>query len=165
MKRLVVFLPVFLFISVGCQDEDRMRSIAAEVAEQVLAEQTRVESVNLTKPLGPYSTAKRVGGFLFVSGQVGVDPTTGQLVEGFEAETRQVMENIRRVLESTGYNFSDVVNSTVYLKNINDYAVMNTVYGSYFADDTYPSRVTVEVSDLPARARIEISVVAHKQKG
>lgn len=122
-----------------------------------------IETINLAKPLGPYSTAQRVGGFLFVSGQLGIEPTSGQLASGsIEAETMRVMENLRQVLESTKYGFSDVINAMVYLKDMNEYPAMNAVYGSYFPERKYPSRVAVEVSDLPASARIEISVVTYK---
>lgn len=165
MRPILLCQVLLLLLTEGCQNVERMRAVAAEEAMKVYSEMTGVETINLTKPLGPYSTAKRVGGFLFVAGQIGINPASGELdTRGIEAETRQVMENVQRVLELTGFSFSDVIHATVYLKDMKDYAEMNAVYGSYFAEGTYPSRATVEVSNLPARARLEISVVAYKQR-
>jgi 2-iminobutanoate/2-iminopropanoate deaminase len=115
--------------------------------------------------VGPYSPAVRVGGFLFVSGQIGLDQTTGQLHnESIETETRQVMENLMRILRAEGYDSSHVINAAVYLKNMNDYPKMNLVYGGYFEEGAYPARVAVEVSNLPRQANVEIAVVACKTR-
>jgi 2-iminobutanoate/2-iminopropanoate deaminase len=97
---------------------------------------------------------------LFVSGQVALDPATGALVTGdIRAETRQVMENIRALLDTAGLDFSGVVRTTVFLADMNDFAAMNEVYGTYFAQP-YPARATVQVSRLPRDARVEIDVIA-----
>jgi 2-iminobutanoate/2-iminopropanoate deaminase len=112
------------------------------------------------KAIGPYSPAIRTSQFLFVSGQVPLDPATGALVTGdISAETRQVMENIGSLLKAGGLDFSAVVRATVFLADMNDFAAMNVVYGGYFAEP-YPARATVEVARLPRDARIEIDVIA-----
>ena len=119
-----------------------------------------VSSPGAPKPIGPYSPALRSGQLLFVSGQVPTDPTTGTLVTGdIAAETRQVMENIGRLLVAGGLDFSAVVRSTVFLADMNDFQAMNAVYGSYFTEP-YPARATVQVARLPRDARIEIDVIA-----
>lgn len=164
MRPIVISLPLLFLMVGGCQNEESVRSVAANEAVRIYSEMMAVETINVSKSLGPYSAARRVGGFLFISGQVGIDPATGQLNSGgFEAETEQAMENVGNVLTAAGYSFSDVIKSTVYLKDIDDYGTMNAVYGRYFTEGAYPSRVTVGISNLPARARVEISVVAYKQ--
>jgi len=112
---------------------------------------------------GPYSPAVRVGNFLFVSGQIGLDQKTGSLRnETIETETRQVLDNLMTILRVEGYDSTHVVSATVYLKNISDYPKMNLIYGGYFQEGNYPSRATVEVSNLPKQANVEISLIAYK---
>lgn len=111
--------------------------------------------------IGPYSQAVRAGDFLYVSGQLPMDPATMELVEGdISAQTERVMENVLAVLKAAGADFSHVVGTTVYLADMNDFAAMNEVYARYFDDDP-ASRVTVQVARLPRDARIEISAVAY----
>ena len=110
--------------------------------------------------IGPYSQAVKAGNLLFVSGQIPLDPETGNLIiGGIESETHRVMKNIEAILEAAGSNFGQVVKSTLFVKNLDDFAKINAVYASYFSDN-YPARETVEVSRLPRNADIEISVVA-----
>ena len=117
------------------------------------------------KAIGPYSPAIRTGKFLFISGQVPVDPATGTLVTGdIAAETRQVMENIGALLNAGGLDFQAVVRTTVFLADMNDFAAMNAVYGGYFAEP-YPARATVQVARLPRDARIEIDAIAVYEGG
>jgi 2-iminobutanoate/2-iminopropanoate deaminase len=119
-----------------------------------------VSAPGAPKPIGPYSPAIRSGGLLFVSGQVPVDGATGNLVTGdIAAETRQVLENIGTLLRAGGLDFSAVVRTTVFLADMNDFAAMNAVYGTYFGEP-YPARATVQVARLPRDARIEIDVIA-----
>jgi 2-iminobutanoate/2-iminopropanoate deaminase len=116
-------------------------------------------------PIGPYSPAIRSGELLFVSGQVPVDASTGNLVTGdIAAETRQVLENIGTLLRAGGLDFSAVVRTTVFLADMNDFAAMNAVYGSYFREP-YPARATVQVARLPRDARIEIDAIASYAPG
>jgi len=114
--------------------------------------------------IGPYSQAVRIGGFLYTSGQVALDPASGAVVAGGVAEqTVRVIENLKAVLAAAGTNLAKVVKTTVFLKNIGDFAAMNEVYGRYFAaeDVIAPARSTVEVARLPKDALVEIEVIAH----
>ena len=112
------------------------------------------------KAIGPYSQAVRAGQLLFLSGQVALDPATGQIVDGdVEAQTRRVMENLGAVLLGAGLSFANVVRTTVYLADMNDFAAVNDAYGSYFAAPA-PARATVQVTRLPKDARVEIDAVA-----
>ena len=111
--------------------------------------------------IGPYSQAVRAGNFLFCSGQIPLDPTTGELVSGdAAAQTEQVMKNIAAVLYAAGYGFEQVIKTTVFLVDMSDFAMMNEVYGRYFGNHK-PGRSTVAVSELPCGALVEIEVVAH----
>lgn len=111
-------------------------------------------------PIAPYSQAVKSNGFLFVAGQIGLDPATRKLVDGgFEAETVRIMENIKAVLEASGAKMSDIVNTTIYIKDINNFAKVNEIYGKYFISD-FPARTTVGVANLPGGASIEIAVTA-----
>jgi 2-iminobutanoate/2-iminopropanoate deaminase len=112
------------------------------------------------KAIGPYSQAIRAGNFLFLSGQIPLDPKTGELVKGdIRQQTRQVLENIRGVLGSQKLEMEDVVKVTIFLKNIGDFGQMNEVYGTYFPSSP-PARSTVEVARLPRDVEIEIEAIA-----
>jgi 2-iminobutanoate/2-iminopropanoate deaminase len=112
------------------------------------------------KAIGPYSQAIRVGSLLFLSGQVGLNPATGQMVDGdVAAQTRQVMANLAAVLQAAGLTFGDVARTTIYLADMNDFARVNDVYGSYLSEP-YPARATVQVARLPRDARVEIDAIA-----
>ncbi|MFN0167527.1 MAG: RidA family protein [Bryobacteraceae bacterium] len=112
------------------------------------------------KAIGPYSQAIAWNGLLFVSGQIPLDPATGQIVEGGVAEqTRRVLENLKAILEAGGSDLSKVLRTTVYLKDMAEFAVMNEVYAQFFTAEP-PARATVEVSRLPRDARLEIDAVA-----
>ena len=120
-----------------------------------------VSSDAAPRAIGPYSQAVRAGDFLFVSGQIPLDPGTGQLVGGdIAAQTRQVMANLDAVLKAGGASFDDVVRATIYLADMADFAVVNEIYGAAFAAPA-PARATVQVGRLPRDARVEIDVVAH----
>src|SRR5712671_551453 len=119
-----------------------------------------VSSPGAPKAIGPYSQAVRAGQLLFVSGQVPLDPATGQIVEGdIAAQTRRVFDNLGAVLKAGGCSFADVVRTTVFLADMNDFAAVNEVYGQHFAEP-YPARATVQVARLPKDARIEIDLIA-----
>jgi len=112
------------------------------------------------KAIGPYSQAVEAGGFLFISGQIPLDPLTGKLVEGGIAEqTEQVMKNIGRILEAAGYSYRNVVKSTCLLKEIADFKAMNEVYNRYYTEN-YPARAAYAVKDLPLGALVEIETIA-----
>jgi 2-iminobutanoate/2-iminopropanoate deaminase len=113
-------------------------------------------------PIGPYSQAVMTGGTLYISGQVAIDPATGQVIQGdIEAEARQVMQNLGNILRAYGLDHSNIVKTTIFLKSMDDFARINTVYGSFFEKD-FPARETVEVSRLPKDVKIEISCIAVK---
>ena len=108
-----------------------------------------VSSPDAPKAIGPYSQAVRAGQLLFVSGQVPLDPATGQIVSGdIAAQTRRVFDNLGAVLKAGGRSFADVVRTTVFLADMNDFATVNEVYGTYFSEP-YPARATVQVARLP----------------
>lgn len=112
------------------------------------------------KAIGPYSQAIRANGFLFVSGQIAFDPTTGQVVDGDTArQTERILENLKGILEAAGSSLDGAVKTTVFLKDMGDFAAMNEVYGRYFPSNP-PARSTVEVARLPRDARVEIELIA-----
>ncbi len=115
---------------------------------------------NAPEPIGPYSQAIQAGNFVFVSGQVGKDPVSGALkTENIKAEALMVMTNVKNVLEAAGLTMASIVKTTIFLSNMDDFAQVNEVYGSFFSGN-YPARETVQVSRLPLNANIEVSVVA-----
>jgi 2-iminobutanoate/2-iminopropanoate deaminase len=112
------------------------------------------------KAIGPYEQAIKVGDFIYASGQIPLDPSTGDLVEGnIAVQTRRVMENLKAVLTAAGSSLERVVKTTVFLKNISDFAAMNEVYGEYL-NNVKPARSTVAVADLPRGALVEIDLIA-----
>ncbi|GAP62427.1 MAG: RidA family protein [Ardenticatenia bacterium] len=109
--------------------------------------------------IGPYSQAVRAGQLVFTAGQLGIDPTTGKLVEGVEAQTHQAMRNLQAILQAAGTDLAHVVKTTIFVADLNDFATINTIYGSYFEGEP-PARSTVQVARLPLDARVEIEMVA-----
>jgi 2-iminobutanoate/2-iminopropanoate deaminase len=115
---------------------------------------------NAPAPIGPYSQAVKVDGTLYVSGQIPMNPLTGEMEnENIEAETNRVMQNIEAILETAGYSFSDVVKATIFITDMNMFARINAVYANYFTSNP-PARETVQVVRLPKDANVEISVIA-----
>jgi 2-iminobutanoate/2-iminopropanoate deaminase len=121
-----------------------------------------ISTVNAPAAIGPYSQANLANGVLYISGQIPVDPATGKLVEGIEKETHQVMKNLEAVLTEAGMTFKNVVKASIFLKSMDDFAVMNDIYASYLDAESYPARETVQVSCLPKNVDIEISMIAHQ---
>lgn len=116
------------------------------------------------RPVGPYSQAIMVHGFIFVSGQIPIDPATGKLVEGsFEEKARRVMDNIKAILEAAGASMDDIVKVTVYLRDMRLFTDFNRVYSEYFKGPP-PARVVVEVSNLPLNADLEVEAIAYVGK-
>jgi 2-iminobutanoate/2-iminopropanoate deaminase len=119
-----------------------------------------VSTPSAPQAIGPYSQGVRAGSLLFVSGQVPIDPATGNIVEGdIAAQTHRVLRNIGEILRAGGASFDHVVRTTVFLADMNDFAAMNAVYATYF-EAPAPARATVQVSRLPKDARVEIDVIA-----
>lgn len=123
---------------------------------------TIINTVNAPEAIGPYSQANLANGVLYISGQIPVDPATGKLVEGIEKETHQVMKNLEAILTEAGMTFKNVVKATIFLKSMDDFAVMNDIYASYLDAESFPARETVQVSCLPKNVDIEISMIAHQ---
>ena len=114
-------------------------------------------------PIGPYSQAVIYGTTLYTSGQIAIDPDSGRLVmDSIEAETQQVMKNLEAVLDAAGMTFDQVVKSTIFISNMDDFSMINAVYGQYFSEETAPARETVQVARLPKDVNVEISMIAIK---
>jgi 2-iminobutanoate/2-iminopropanoate deaminase len=122
-------------------------------------QRTAITSPELTPPVGPFSQAIEAGGFIYFSGQVAQDPTTGKLVAGgIAAETERVFRNLSAVLKAAGRSFDDVVRAGVYLANMNDFVAMNGIYAKHFSQP-FPARTTIAVAALPLGACVEIDLV------
>ena len=119
-----------------------------------------VSSEKAPQAIGPYSVATRFGNLVYTAGQLGMDPETGELVQGgIEAETRQALTNLKYVLEAAGASLSNVLKTTVFLRDMNDFARMNAIYGEFFTEN-YPARSAVQVAALPKGGAVEIEAVA-----
>lgn len=148
MRRLWLILPVILC---GC-DLFQPPPVVREV----------INTPEAPAAIGPYSQAIKVGNTLYCSGQIALYPATGDLVTGdIQEETRQVLKNLGAVLRAGGADYKDVVSATIYLTNMDDYKIVNEVYGSFF-NENKPARVTVQVARLPREAQVEIMFVAVK---
>jgi 2-iminobutanoate/2-iminopropanoate deaminase len=119
-----------------------------------------IETKNAPAPIGPYSQAMRANGFIFVSGQIPIDPATGRVVEGgIAAQTSQTMKNLKAILEAAGIGLGSVVKTTVYLSNLNDFSGFNSVYEE-FLGGAKPARATVQVARLPKEVLVEVEAIA-----
>jgi 2-iminobutanoate/2-iminopropanoate deaminase len=121
-----------------------------------------IQSKNAPAAIGPYSQAIMAGDLLYTSGQLGLDPDTGDLASGIEEQTRQSLKNIQAILEEAGLQKTDVIKTVVFLKNMSDFAVVNGIYAEFFGDHK-PARSCVEVAQLPKGGLVEIEVVASRE--
>lgn len=122
-----------------------------------------ITTSNAPAPIGPYNQAILTGNTLYISGQIPIDPKTGNLVEGdIKAETKQSMENLKAILTEAGMTFENVVKSCIFVNDMHQFSEINEVYGSYFNPETAPARETVEVANLPKFVNVEISMIAVK---
>ncbi|MCL4119778.1 UNVERIFIED_CONTAM: hypothetical protein GTU68_030962 [Idotea baltica] len=122
-----------------------------------------ISTTKAPAPIGPYNQAILSGNTLYTSGQIAINPTTGELVlDTIEAETKQVMENMKEVLAAAEMTFENVIKSSIFIADMHQFAKINTVYGSYFDEETAPARETVEVANLPKFVNVEISMIAVK---
>jgi 2-iminobutanoate/2-iminopropanoate deaminase len=129
-----------------------------------MAKKKIVESDKAPQPIGPYSVGVRMGNLIFTAGQIGLDPQTGEIVPGgIEAETRRVLQNLQGILEAGGSSLDQVVKTTVFLRDMNDFAKMNAVYAEFFRQD-FPARSTVQAAALPKGGAVEIEAVASVRK-
>ena len=146
MKNIVT--AIFLIILVGCSNQPSDREI--------------ISSQNAPAAIGPYSQAVRVGDRLYLSGQLGLDPSTGKLAgKDFEAQARQALENQKAILEDAGFSLRDVVQCQVFVTDMNNYPIFNTIYKEYFAE-YFPVPAVLEVSRIPADGLVEIMMVAER---
>ena len=144
----IIILSLIFFLSFNCNNNSSMKKI--------------IKTNEAPEPIGPYNQAIEAGEFIFLSGQIGIDVDTGELInENIQAETNQVMRNIESVLKASNRNFDNVVKSTIFLKDLNDFSIVNEVYSKYFKNKISPARETVEVARLPKDANVEISVIAY----
>jgi 2-iminobutanoate/2-iminopropanoate deaminase len=152
MTRNLLTVVVLAFLMTGCH-----------MNQEAPMEKEVIESPNAPAAIGPYSQAIKAGNTLYCSGQIAIDPSTGELAnESIEAETRQVLENLSAVLAEAGFAVSDVVRTTVYMTDMEDYAKINRIYGEYFTDNP-PARAAVQVANLPKYVNVEISCIAAKE--
>ena len=121
---------------------------------------TPVATTKAPAAIGPYAQGNIFGNLLFASGQIPVDPETGIIPEGIEAQATQSLKNVKAVVEAAGSSMDKVINTTVFLKDMNDFAAMNAIYATFFTEGQYPSRSAVQVARLPKDALIEIEVIA-----
>ena len=147
MIKKILFMGVVLFTACESESNGLKKVIATDQAP---------------KAIGPYSQAILVDGTLYLAGQIALDPSSGKLVEGgIEVQTRRVMQNLNAVLNAAGYRFDDVVQTQVFLSNLNHYKAMNSVYATYF-DERPPARAVVEAARIPRDALVEIMMVAQR---
>ena len=120
-----------------------------------------IKTDNAPKPIGPYNQAVIAGDFMFISGQIALNPKNGKLItDDINKETTQVMENLKAILAESSLTFDNVVKTTIFLSSMDNFSSVNEIYGSYLDKDTSPARETVEVSKLPAGVNVEISMIA-----
>ena len=146
-KFIYIFFISFFILINGCKKNYDMKKI--------------IETKKAPLPIGPYSQAVEIKKFLFVSGQIGIDPESGKLLnDNIKIETEQVMENINSILKASNRDFGNVVKTSIFLKDMENFEKVNSIYSQYFNEDTSPARETVEVSRLPKDANVEISIIA-----
>ena len=156
-KNTVIIILVFVCgLLAGCVLYAMLATPVAQPSKQVIFTESA------PKPIGPYSQAVQSGDLVFLSGQIGIDLTTGNLSGTAGEQTTRVMENLKAVLAASGLGFSDVVQTRIYLTNMSDWTTVNGIYGTYF-NDSYPARATVQVTGLPKGANVEIEMVAKKR--
>ena len=122
-----------------------------------------IKTKNAPSPIGPYNQAVLCGNTLYTSGQIAIDPKNGELViDDIKSETKLVMENLKAVLEAADMSFEHVIKTSIFISDMNNFALINEIYGQYFNDETAPARETVEVANLPKFVNVEISMIASK---
>ncbi len=150
MKKIICLLATIASLSIQAHEAHQAQDIRP------------ISTENAPKAIGPYSQAIQAGGFLFVSGQIPLDPATGAFSgEEIEEQTEQVIRNINAILAAEGLTLEHVVRSEVYLKDLNDFQRMNAIYAKWFSHEAKPARQTMQVSKLPKDALIEISCIAY----
>ncbi|WKS95103.1 Rid family detoxifying hydrolase [Riemerella columbina] len=123
---------------------------------------TIISTTGAPAAIGPYAQANMVQGVLYISGQIPINPETGEVEQGIEAQTHRVMRNLVAILSAAGLSFSHVVKATIFLQDMNDFEVVNGIYASYLDETMLPARETIQVSRLPKGVSVEISMIAHQ---
>jgi 2-iminobutanoate/2-iminopropanoate deaminase len=154
IKFVLIFMALAILISLG---EPGTCSNATDKRKTIIFTE------NAPKAIGPYSQAVQYEGLLFISGQIGIDPISGNLSASLETQTKQVMENLKAILAQANMSFEDVVQTRIYLKEIGDFGKVNEIYAGYF-EKNYPARSTLQVAALPKNAQIEIEMMAIRCK-
>ena len=121
---------------------------------------TVIKTEKAPAAIGPYSQGIKIGNLIFTSGQIPLDPATGVFPDGIQAQTRQSLSNVKAILEQAGTSMDQVIKTTVFLKDMNDFAAMNEIYATFFTEGSFPARSAVEVARLPKDALIEIEAIA-----
>ena len=126
---------------------------------------TIIQTKDAAAPIGPYNQAIRINGFLYTSGQIAIDPKTGETLFGsIEEETTRVMKSLEAILKEANMDFSDVIKTSIFISDMNDFASINNIYGAFFDEKSAPARETVQVARLPKDANVEISLIAYKNQ-
>lgn len=147
---------LFLILFASCCTAFHFKTSAQTMEKKI------IKTANAPSPIGPYNQAVMAGNMLFVSGQIAINPKTNELVTNeIQAETKQVMENLKAILEEAGMNFSNVVKACIFISDMNNFGKINEVYGKYFEINP-PAREMVQVARLPKNVNVEISVIAMK---
>jgi 2-iminobutanoate/2-iminopropanoate deaminase len=156
MKHLVPYIYLLIiFTAINCMAQPQTSNFKLQTPMKQI-----IKTTDAPTPIGPYNQAVKIGNTLYISGQVGIDPANGQLVSiNIIKETNQAMHNLMNILKAAGMDFSNVVKTTIFLKDMNDFSVVNEAYSEYFKTD-FPARETVEVVRLPKDAHVEISMIA-----
>ena len=123
-----------------------------------------IKTKHAADPIGPYNQAVRINGFLYTSGQIAIDPETGETqFDSIEIETHRVMKSLEAILKAAKMDFEHVIKASIFISDMDDFSKINDIYGSYFNEDTAPARETVQVAKLPKNANVEISFIAYNK--
>ena len=159
MKMTIICFSLLLITGCGKTDDELRKMMQDEMSR---ASRSYVTSAQV---IGPYTPAVKVGNLVFISGQVGISQETGELVgDDTESQTKQALMNLLSIAKQAGCDSSDIVQCSVFLRDIKEFPKMNVIYGGFFAEGKYPARTTVEVSNLPRNAKVEIAAIAFKSK-
>lgn len=165
MKQIITYLVVMVLLVACSSKKDKEANIETLNKETIYIKKMKkiITTVKAPAPIGPYNQAILTGNTLYTSGQIAFNPETGELVlDNIQAETRQVMENLKQVLLAADMTFENVIKTSIFISDMHNFAAINTVYGAYFNDETAPARETVEVANLPKFVNVEISAIAVK---
>lgn len=165
MKQIITYLVVMVLLVACSSKKDKEANIETLNKETIYIKKMKkiITTVKAPAPIGPYNQAILTGNTLYTSGQIAFNPETGELVlDNIQAETRQVMENLKQVLLAADMTFENVIKTSIFISDMHNFAAINAVYGAYFNDETAPARETVEVANLPKFVNVEISAIAVK---